>query len=87
MKLYKKIDDNTICKRMLINAIKIEESLSELLIAEAKILRKMSVKDISYEELQSINRTIKHIIFSLTLVDEKVQKGLELYQMQKDESK
>lgn len=80
MRLGKSIDEKTIAKKMIFNALSMEESLAVLLHAEAKIIKKQLKDDnFNYEKINHINKTIKYILFSLTMVDDRIQTGLDLY--------
>lgn len=86
MKLSKNIDDKTIAKKLLINALKMEESLADLIRIEVKILRKKVNEQNSYDEIRKINKIVKYTIFSMTLIDDKIQKALELYKINSTDS-
>lgn len=53
------------------------ESLADVIKAEAKLIRKKSMKCLGGKELQEVNKTIKYVIFLLMILDERVEKGLD----------
>jgi hypothetical protein len=87
MKLYKDIDEKKIGRRMLLNAVKMEESLAELLRAEAKILRKSTIEGASNEDIQRTNRIIRYLFFSMTMIDDRIKTGLSLINQDSPEGK
>lgn len=76
--LGKNIDEKTIAKKMIISSLKIESSLVNILNAEAKILSKKLNNDIEYAELQKTNKTCKYIIYFFNILDERIQKCLDI---------
>lgn len=53
------------------------ESLADVIKAEAKLIRKKSMKCLDGKELQEVNKTIKYVIFLLMILDERVEKGID----------
>ena len=51
-------------KKIVLSAIKMEESLSDLLRAEARLLRKKCKDGAGREDLIRVNKMIKHVIFT-----------------------
>lgn len=88
MRISKNMDHEYIGKRMLLSAIKIEESLAELLCVEIKILRKQIGIGGSYDEYKNVNKIIKYLIFSLSIVDDRIQERMdyEIRTRNKDEN-
>lgn len=78
MKLYKNIDKKEIGKRIILNSLKLEESLAEVLRSEARLLRKRAIEKENLEEIQRINKVLKYVLFSLTMIDDRIKAGLEL---------
>ncbi len=71
--------DELVGKRMICNAVSLDESLSEILKVEAKRLKIAAKKELQIEELQKINRIIKNVIMALTITEDKLKTGIELY--------
>jgi hypothetical protein len=78
MGFFKDMDEKKIGRRMLLSAVKMEDSLAELLKAEAKILRKSTLEGASNEDIQRTNRVIRYLFFSLTMIDDRIKTGLSL---------
>lgn len=72
------IDERVIAKRRIANSLKIEEGLVNLLRNEVKILNRKSNDDIDYCELQKIHKTLRYIIYAISVLDERVQKSLDI---------
>lgn len=87
MKLYKEIDEKRIGRKMLLNAVKMEESLAELLKSEAKLLRKCTMNGASNEEIQRTNKIIRYVFFTMTMVDDRIRTGLSLLHQDPEETK
>jgi hypothetical protein len=82
----KNIDEKTLGKIMIINALKLEESLADLLRCEARYLRKQIKKNMeNHEEIYKINKIGRYLLFSITLIDDRIKTGLDL--IEKDASK
>jgi len=82
--VIKNIDERIIAKRIIINALRIEESLADILRSEAKILKRKSNIVTSNEEIQKVNRTIKYILYFLTIIDDRILKSLDILKNHKD---
>jgi hypothetical protein len=78
MKLYKKLDNKYLGKKMLHDALIIEESLANLLQTEVKMLKKKNTMDNKPEDVEKLNKLIKYIIFTLTILDDRIKTGLDL---------
>lgn len=78
MKRNKDLNKKELGEKIVLSAIKMEESLSDLLRAEARLLRKKCKEGAVSEDLIRVNKMIKHVIFTLTYVDERIEKGLEM---------
>lgn len=72
------IDEKMIAKKIIMNSLKIEESLIGVLKAETRILNRKKNENIDYYELEKINRTIKYTIYIVTSLDERIQKALDI---------
>jgi hypothetical protein len=62
----------------MIKSLKIEESLAEILKSESKLIKSKSNTDLSIDEIQKVNRTIKYILYYLIIIDDRIQKCLDL---------
>lgn len=72
--------DNTLLgKRMIEIAVNLEESLVDLLKLEIRRLKQLTRNNIALDELQKTNTLVKNIIILITLTDEKIKTGLDLY--------
>lgn len=78
MKTEKSMDEKMIGKRMILNALQIEENLAGLLRSEIKVLRKRTFAGAGTEDIQKINKMIKYILFSFTLMDDRIKTGIDL---------
>lgn len=87
MRLYKDIDEKRIGRKMLLNAVKMEDSLAELLKTEAKLLRRCAIDGANSEDIQRINKSIRYIIFTMTMVDDRINTGLSLINQSTSEAK
>jgi hypothetical protein len=74
----KNIDEKTLAKKTMINSLKIEESLADILKSESKLIKSKSNSDLSIDEIQKVNRTIKYILYYLIIIDDRIQKCLDL---------
>jgi hypothetical protein len=75
----KGINNNLIAKKMIEAAVSLDESLVEILRIEVKRLKQLLKGSSNIEELQRTNNLIKTIIMALTITDEKIKTGIELY--------
>lgn len=71
-------DNKDIGKKMILSAIKMEESLSRVIKVETQLIRRQLHEGNSKEELVDINKTIKNVIMSLMILDERIKTGLHL---------
>lgn len=78
MKMYKDLDNQQVGRMLIRNAINMEDSLAELLRIEVKSVKKRLKDDYDYEYLQRTNKLIKYILYSMSMLDERIQVGLEL---------
>lgn len=63
---------------MLYSAVRMEESLAELMKAEARILRKCTATGGKKEDIQRANRVIRYLLFSMMMIDDRINTGLSL---------
>ena len=84
--LIKNIDEKTIAKRIILNSLKIEESLADILKTELKILKRKMKTNMatSNDDIQQVNRTTKHVIYYLIIIEERIQKSLDIIKSNKD---
>jgi hypothetical protein len=80
----KNTDEKTVAKKAIINSLKIEESLANLLKTEARILKRKTNAEFNSDEIAKINRTIKYVICYLIIIDDRIQKCLDIIQNNKD---
>lgn len=73
------IDNTLLGKKMIETALNLDESLVELLKTEIRRLKLLTKNDNALEEIQKTNNLIKSIIIAITLTDEKIKTGLDLY--------
>lgn len=73
MKL-KKEKNKQMLRRIIENALKTEEALTALLRIEIRMIKIQMKDEIHKEEIQAISRIIRHIIFQLTVLDDRIQK-------------
>lgn len=66
-------------KRIIDSAINLDEVLTEILKKEAKVLTVGTKGGASPEELLKINSLIRNIIMALTLTDDRIKTGINLY--------
>lgn len=79
------ISNRLIAKKMIDTAINLDGVLVEILRIEVKKLKQFEQKDNAIEELQRTNNLIKNVIMALTLSDEKIRTGIDLYHMSDNE--
>lgn len=72
-------DNRLIGIKIIENAIKLDETLIEILKKESRILKVGSKGEINPDELQKINSLIRNIIMVLTLTDDRIKTGINLY--------
>lgn len=77
------MEDKNLCnkmigKKMIENAINLDESLAEILKVEVKKLKQLAKTTNTPEELLKTNNIIKNIIIALTLTEEKIKMGIDL---------
>lgn len=82
MILNKNIDEKLIGKKMILTAIKMEDTLANLLQVEVRILKKKLTNNCPNDDIQNVNKIIKNIILTLTVLDDRIKNGMEL--MEKD---
>lgn len=78
MKGNKYLDQKALGKKIVLSAIKIEESLAVLLRSEAKVLRKCCLNRVEVDDIKRANRMIKYVLFTLTIIDDRIEKGLDM---------
>ncbi len=89
MKLYRNLEDKMLGKMIILNAVKMEESLAEILRMEVKAIKKqIKVNGNSdIEDIQKANKVLKYVLYSLTILDDRIQAGLELIKNKPNGSK
>lgn len=75
----KNADKLLLGKRMIETAINLDESLVDLLKIETRRLKQIIKEKNNFEEVQKTIKLVRNIIIVLTLTDEKIKTGLELY--------
>ena len=80
----KTIDEKEIAKKLIIDSLKMEESLISVLKTEVKMLNKKMNDNVDYAELQKLNKTLRHIIYVITILDDRIDKGLEILNNSKE---
>jgi hypothetical protein len=85
MAVSKNCNDKTLGRMVILNALKLEETLAGLLRTEARLLRKQITKASDHEEIININKVIKYLLFSISMIDDRIRTGIEL--MEKDSEK
>lgn len=80
----KTIDEKEIAKKLIIDSLKMEESLISVLKTEVKMLNKKINDNVDYAELQKLNKTLRHIIYVITILDDRIDKGLEILNNSKE---
>ena len=73
MRMYRE-KNNKLLLRIIENALKTEETLTTLLRIEIRMIKIQMKDEIHKEEIQAISRIIKHIIYQLTVMDDRIQK-------------
>lgn len=77
---YEKNNDNILIGKKLIEAaISLDESLIDLLNVEVKRLKQLTRSNYDSDELQRTNNLVRNIIIAITLTDEKIKAGIDLY--------
>lgn len=74
----KSIDEKVIGRKMILSAIKMEESLAKVIQVETQLIRKQLKEGNSQENIININKSIKNVIMSLMILDERIKSGLDL---------
>jgi hypothetical protein len=75
-----KIPDSVIIgKRMIETAINLDESLAELLRVEVRRLKSLNKESDAHKEMQNTGNLVRSIIIAISLTDERIKTGLELY--------
>ena len=75
----KEINKSLIGEKIIQNAINLDQALVEILKLEVKRMKKLAKTDDGLKELQKTNFLIKNIIIALTISDDKLQTGIDLY--------
>jgi hypothetical protein len=78
MKNNKNLNDKMIGRMLLLNAIKLEKSLAELLMIEVKSVKRQLKRNSNIDYVRRTNKIIKYILYSLTMLDDRIQAGLKL---------
>ena len=74
----KYVSNELIGKKMIENAVNLDESLAEILKVEVRRLKQLIKINTAPEELLRTNHLIKNIIIALTITDEKIKTGIDL---------
>ena len=87
--LGKNIDEKALAKKLIVNGLKLEESLVNILKSEVRILNRKAKEEIEYSEMQNINKTLRYIIYVITILDDRIQKGIDILNIsnEKDNNK
>ncbi|HWR19665.1 MAG TPA: hypothetical protein VN608_08580 [Clostridia bacterium] len=72
------IDNASLGKSLILDAVNMDEALAELLKVEVKRLKKLVKEDAFFEEAQKTHTLLRYIIMALTLTDEKINVGINL---------
>jgi len=74
----REINASFIGKKIIENAVKLDESLVDILKIEVRRLKQSIKSNNNLDELQRTNNLIKNIIIALTITDERIQTGIDL---------
>lgn len=74
----KGISEKGIGKMMILEAIKLEESMVDLLRVETRLLKRHLIKDYSRADIIKFNKIMKYLMFSIMILDERIRAGIEL---------
>ena len=66
-------------KQLIINAIKIDETLNEILKLEIRKVRKALNTDNEVDSINALSKTLRNVIIALTLTEEKIKTGMYLW--------
>ena len=66
-------------KQLIINAIKIDETLNEILKLEIRKVRKALNTDNEVDSINALSKTLRNVIIALTLTEEKIKTGMSLW--------
>jgi hypothetical protein len=72
------INNASLGKALILDAVHVDEALAELLKVEIKRLKKLVKEDAFFEEAQKTHTLVRYIIMALTLTDEKINTGVNL---------
>lgn len=75
---------NELGKNLIESAIKLDETLAELLKVEVKNIKKNLKNNTSIDNIQRSSNLLKNIIIALTLTEEKIKDGIAIW---KEENK
>lgn len=73
-------------KRLILDAIGIDEALADILKLQVKKARGALVLGNETNEMEELTKTLKNIIMALTLTEEKIETGVMLLNSDKAES-
>jgi hypothetical protein len=66
-------------KQLIINAIKIDETLNEILKLEIRKVRKSLNTDNEVDSINALSKTLRNVIIALTLTEEKIKTGMSFW--------
>ena len=79
MDLISDISQNyDIGKQLIVNAIKIDETLNEILRLEIRKVKKALNTDHEVDSINALSKTLRNVIIALTLTEEKIKTGMIL---------
>lgn len=70
-------ENSVLGRKMIETAIKLEESVAELLLIHVRHMKELRGDDLN-QEIAKANKLLRNIIFTLTLTDERITKGMDL---------
>ena len=77
MGLFRDIEQNhDIGKQLIVSAIKIDESLNEILKLEIKKVKNALNTEHEVDSVYSLSKSLRNVIIALTLTEEKIRTGM-----------
>jgi hypothetical protein len=84
--IYDNKNEKYLGGKLILSALKLDESLAELLKIEVKWFKKFKMHNFDHDELKRMNTLLKNTIIALTLTEEKIRMGIELFNNDKNGS-
>ncbi|MFV0341856.1 MAG: hypothetical protein ACK5JH_03055 [Anaerocolumna sp.] len=81
----KNIDEKSVAKKVILNSLRIEDCLTNLLKIETRFLKNKSDQDFNYDEIKKIDKSIKYLLYYLIIIDDRIQKCLDIIQNKNEE--